>query len=100
METVTATVVDAPSIVAAFEAGNIGLAVGMILLAVVGLFRRLRLRTIFDGTVGVIVTALVTALGIAGGELVAGASWLTVLLAVLQGVVPVLAALFVPSREA
>lgn len=99
METLTSTVADVPGIVAAFEAGNIGLAIGLILLAVVGTARRLRLPTVVDGVAGVIVTAATVGLGIVGAELVAGASWLTVALAAIQGVAPVLAALFIPARD-
>jgi len=95
----TSTTTGLPGAIAAFERGDIALGVGLVLGLIVGVLRYVRIRTILDGTVAVVVTAVVAFLGGGAEALIAGGGWLDAILEGLKIGGPIVIGGLVQPRE-
>ena len=100
MEAATSTAATLPAISQAIEGGQWGLAIGGILLLIVGVLRRTHLTKILDSSAGVIATAVISFVAILASALVAtGGDFLAALGPALSTGLPVLFGAFVRPVE-
>lgn len=95
MDTETATSVDISRTISAFEGGEIGLGVGLILMIIVGFLRRTRFTGALDSTAAPIAVSVIGLVSVFAEELVRTGAWGPALIRGLTVGVPPILNLFV-----
>ena len=87
-----------PEGIEALRSGQLGIGIGIIGLAVVGVIRNLRIESIVDGVAGVVFAAIIAALAAAFQELGSGGHVATAIFAAAFALMTTLSAYFIPAQ--